>query len=70
MSDADDDLPRIGPGAGLPRAKVLTPAEKRARIRAGQTPIQNAIAVVFVGLIALAGAGALVRLNIWLWLGR
>lgn len=58
----DDDQSNVSP---------LRQHDDRAKaVRAGQTPLQQALAAILVGLLALAAVGALVRLNIWLWLGR
>lgn len=68
----DDWQDEITPGSNVTRInrQPETPEEKRAKIRAGQTRGQTALAWVFVALLALAALGALVRLNVWLWFGR
>lgn len=62
-STCTPDIPRIG---AVPR----TPEEKRARIRSGQTKPQQIAGGILVALLFTSALGALVRLNVWLWLGR
>lgn len=59
----DDNVTRIG-------RTPLTADEKRAKIRAGQTRPQQLASMVIVFLLFTAALGALVRVNIWLWVGR